>query len=290
MHYIWNDIRPEPKRWREGIRLLDHAFKVNEQNPGAQRPVAWELGSLYGIEEDWIRAAYYWRIGKGENTPQFILACLKLGNDTKPIQQLNLLGSDQTRFGSIIRLWGEAEKLSTALQMADEGAEKGLRDMTCLAAGSACRYAGEFPLAAFYFNRAATTWKGTQDATQNRKWARDGKEAMEAISWIDLSSLKDGTYEGEGQGYNDKLTVMLTVENEMIASVEVTKHNEKQPLNTLTIIPKAIVRQQGIQRVDTMTGATFTAEGIVHAAAKALAKAGTPLPDQVPYTEPQEEE
>ena len=55
--------------------------------------------------------------------------------------------------------------------------------------------------------------------------------------------------------------------------MEVTKHEEKQYYTALTETPRKIIEKQGLKGVDATTSATITAEAIINATAKALAKA-----------------
>ena len=66
--------------------------------------------------------------------------------------------------------------------------------------------------------------------------------------------------------------VEVAVRGGRIASVEVTKHKEKQYYTALTETPRKIIEKQGLKGVDATTSATITAEAIINATAKALAQ------------------
>ncbi|MDF7638197.1 FAD-binding protein [Lactobacillus sp. ESL0791] len=87
--------------------------------------------------------------------------------------------------------------------------------------------------------------------------------------------VKNGTYQAAAQGHNDEITVAVTVDDNKIAKVEVTKHAETPLISAkaLAEIPAKIVADQSTA-VDAISGATFTSNGILHAARKALTKAG----------------
>ncbi len=92
---------------------------------------------------------------------------------------------------------------------------------------------------------------------------------------FDGVTLADGTYSGTAQGYGPGLTVAVVVENGLVASIEVTDHNEKNSryyTRPIARIPDAIVSAQSLD-VDTISGATFTSIGILNAVRDALTDA-----------------
>lgn len=85
----------------------------------------------------------------------------------------------------------------------------------------------------------------------------------------------DGTYTGMADGFRPGLTVEVVIENGYIASVDVVAHNEKNERyygEPIAVIPEEIVAAQSTD-VDTVTGATFTSNGIKNAVNNALANA-----------------
>lgn len=91
---------------------------------------------------------------------------------------------------------------------------------------------------------------------------------------LGTAKLRDGTYTANALGYADKadLVVTLTIKNGRIASLDL-KHEEKIELNATKIIPQRILERQSL-KVDAVTGATITSQGIVEATYRALLKAG----------------
>jgi uncharacterized protein with FMN-binding domain/NAD-dependent dihydropyrimidine dehydrogenase PreA subunit len=83
-----------------------------------------------------------------------------------------------------------------------------------------------------------------------------------------------GTYTGEGTGFNTGLTVEITIEDNQITDLEITKHNETigyyEP--AFEVVPNSIVTSQSTD-VDTVSGATRSSEGIIEAVNNALSKA-----------------
>ena len=84
--------------------------------------------------------------------------------------------------------------------------------------------------------------------------------------------LKDGTYTGVADGYGPDLTVSVTVADNVITDVSVISHNEvgeKHYGVAIKAIPAAIVAQQ-TPVVDTISGATYTSNGVMKAVINAL--------------------
>jgi len=89
---------------------------------------------------------------------------------------------------------------------------------------------------------------------------------------LDLSKLKNGTYEGAERGYVADVTVSLDVKNGKIARFQVVSNKESRPLKALQVIPQAIIDRQS-PSVDAVTGATITSCAVMSATFKALEKA-----------------
>jgi uncharacterized protein with FMN-binding domain len=87
--------------------------------------------------------------------------------------------------------------------------------------------------------------------------------------------LADGTYTGVAEGYGPELTVSVTVAENVITAVSVVSHNEnnvKYYGKAIDAVPAAIVAAQ-TPVVDTISGATYTSNGIMQAVINALAPA-----------------
>ena len=88
------------------------------------------------------------------------------------------------------------------------------------------------------------------------------------------SPYADGTYTGEAQGYGGTVAVELTVENGKITDLTITSAEKEDTayLDAASAIIDSILEQQSTD-VDTVSGATFSSNGILHAAEDALRKA-----------------
>ena len=109
--------------------------------------------------------------------------------------------------------------------------------------------------------------QAVQGKTEDTQTAADASEESEG-------AYKDGTYEGEADGFGGTVAVVVTVKDGKIEAVEVTSA-EKEDSAYLAmaedIIPKIIEAQSA--EVDTISGATFSSTGIKNAAEQALEQA-----------------
>ena len=86
-------------------------------------------------------------------------------------------------------------------------------------------------------------------------------------------TMKDGTYTGSAMGYNDSITVNVTVAGGKIASIAVVSEDDDEPYftNARAVISRILSSQT--TNVDAVTGATYSSKGIMSAVAQALQKA-----------------
>lgn len=100
--------------------------------------------------------------------------------------------------------------------------------------------------------------------------ANESKEADTTAS----GSYIDGTFSGTGMGYRGNISVSITIKNGKITSISVTESRDdsKWLSRAASGVIDAIVASQTAS-VDTVSGATFSSEGIIDAVADALSKA-----------------
>ncbi|MHB9138104.1 MAG: 4Fe-4S binding protein, partial [Victivallaceae bacterium] len=86
---------------------------------------------------------------------------------------------------------------------------------------------------------------------------------------------KDGVYTGKAKGYDTSkdISVQITVKNGRIINVKVLECCDDSPQSALTDIPNRIIAAQSTEKIDAVTGATFTSKGIMNAVKNALAAA-----------------
>ena len=88
------------------------------------------------------------------------------------------------------------------------------------------------------------------------------------------SGPQDGTYEGSALGFGDTITVSVTVKDGKMTDISVlSADGEDKPYynQAIAVLGKMLDAQS--TEVDTVSGATLTAEGLVDAVADALGKA-----------------
>lgn len=84
----------------------------------------------------------------------------------------------------------------------------------------------------------------------------------------------DGTYTGSNYGYSGRVNVTVTIQGGQIASIEQSNSDSPEFFDAAwgSIYPQ-IMANQSADGVDTVSGATFSSEGILGAVQKALAQA-----------------
>ncbi|MGE5552492.1 MAG: FMN-binding protein [Betaproteobacteria bacterium] len=84
----------------------------------------------------------------------------------------------------------------------------------------------------------------------------------------------DGRYLGSAIGREDPVTVAVTIANRRIVKVEVLQHGDTPVLSDAAweLVPQAIVEAQST-KVDAVSGATMSSEGVINAVRAALAAA-----------------
>lgn len=89
-------------------------------------------------------------------------------------------------------------------------------------------------------------------------------------------TYKDGTYSAEAEGFDGPVKVTITIKNGKITKITNTNTDTKEYFSKAWAkIQPTILKKQGVYGVDTVSGATFSSNGILEAAQKALAKAET---------------
>jgi len=88
------------------------------------------------------------------------------------------------------------------------------------------------------------------------------------------SGYRDGTYEGSAFGFGDVIRVSVTIQNGKMTDIAVLDASgEDKPYykQALPLLDEMLAVQSA--EVDTVSGATLTAEGLIGAVADALGKA-----------------
>lgn len=278
--YIWDVINPNPGRWKEGIKLVNHLM-IRHKDDRAKLVRAMEtLGRMYhDLMEDWARAVFWWRMCDrygGEVDPVGLAHCYwKLGSKEMAVDALKVIGSDSTRHGMVIKLWADMGEFDKALALAQRKAADGMPTSAYLTAGDACRLAGRYKEALAYYQKALTVQGDIAreaDVKKDKERAQASIQAIQLFDTLDVSQVADGVYTAGSIAYAGPLYVEVSVKGGRIEAVRVVKHEEKQFYSAMTDTPSQIIQKQGVKGVDAVTGATMTSEAILNATAKALAE------------------
>ena len=106
-------------------------------------------------------------------------------------------------------------------------------------------------------------------------------------------SYKDGVYEGQAEGFDGTVTVKVTIKNGKIKKISNTNTDTPEFFNKAwKTIKSNVISRQSTSEIDTVSGATFSSNGILGALSQALSKADqsgttdskeiTPTPASVP--------
>lgn len=88
------------------------------------------------------------------------------------------------------------------------------------------------------------------------------------------SVFNNGTFEGSGNGYGGKIRVKVTISDDEITDIDVTDHKGEGDAyySQASVLIDQIIAEQSTD-LDTVSGATFSSNGILEAVDDALEKA-----------------
>ena len=273
--YVREIIKPNPHRWRSGIKLY-HKIVLRHKDNVEKRTIAMQrLGyTFFHFEQDYLHAAYWWQHAKvNEETPYyytFLAECYwKLGNKSMAMEAINKIKDHPP----VIKLLADMGETAQALQLSEKLAQT---DPTLgyYYAGDTCRFAGRHKEALAYYQKAiAARHVLPERDVRFQKRAEENVLALKAFELLDLKKVPDGTYKNESMGYEAPIQIEVVVKSGIITEVKVTHHREKQFFSSITDTCRQIKEKQGVNGVDATSGATMTSEAILNATAKALAGA-----------------
>ena len=116
-----------------------------------------------------------------------------------------------------------------------------------------------------------TTSDATTDSAAGGNSADDAASSTDSTTDIDPSSVADGTYTGSGTGLRGTTEVSVTVENGQITDITVLSYQDDQEFfeKASSTVIEEVLSEQSIE-VSTVSGATFSSNGILEAVADAL--------------------
>jgi uncharacterized protein with FMN-binding domain len=98
---------------------------------------------------------------------------------------------------------------------------------------------------------------------------------------------KDGIYFGVGEGFSGEMTVAVVIQDKTMKLVMVTESEDDEAfLNRAKVITETMVKKQTAE-VDTVSGATFSSNGIIEAVKDALLNAEKATNGKTDETEPE---
>lgn len=132
-------------------------------------------------------------------------------------------------------------------------------------------------LAALIFGYNAVLHSRSQEETitklQNELTQQETEDSAASDAEA-ASPYADGTYNGEAQGYGGTVSVAVTIQDGTITDVAIVsaKQEDAAYFDAAKGVIDEILEAQ-TTAVDTVSGATFSSNGILHAVADALGKA-----------------
>ncbi|MBN2180637.1 MAG: FMN-binding protein [Sedimentisphaerales bacterium] len=283
--YLYNVIYPNPSRYKEGIKLVNHLLIMHKDEEGKLRRSLNVLGQMfYELMEDYARAAFWWRkfAEKGGSVdPVKMARCYwELGSKEIAVEELSRISGNYHRNNDdVIRLWAKMGEVDKAIKMTETSSGSNMQAHSYLLAAEICRQAGRFDEAIKYYQKVIALPDGSTRPRDHHEV--DGKikananmTATRLLSILDLKRVPDGTYTGSSVAYGGTLYIKVTVGEGSIKSVEITQHRETPSYFIMAEqTARQIVSRQSLNEVDVITGATMTSDAIINAAAGALAGA-----------------
>ncbi len=277
--FIWDVINPNPDRWREGIKLLHTCLNANKANRDGLIKTISALANMYqNLLQDWARAAYWWQALSRfrplytDETVRLAECYWKLGSRQLAVRTVSGMNADLTGRALLIQLWSDMGDVDRALQLAQERVAAGVPDSAYLAAGDACRRYGRYADAVAFYQKVLALPQDKR-TEQFHKRASANLQAVRLFDELDLGRIPDGTYSASSLGYNGTIRLEVTVKGTRIGGIRILQHNEKQFYSAFTDTVDQIVKTQDVRNVDATTGATWTSEAVINAAATALSGA-----------------
>lgn len=125
--------------------------------------------------------------------------------------------------------------------------------------------------------RAAAVAQRQQEIKEVESWNTSVLQAQQAAQKAEEekpTGPKDGTYEGSAYGFGDLITVSVTLKDGKMTDIAVlSADGEDKPYykQAVSVLNEMLEAQS--TEVDTVSGATLTADGLIDAVADALGKA-----------------
>ncbi len=281
-HYIWDIINSNRNRYGNGVRFMHHLLNENRARPQTLPKVMNELGRMYfEFFNDYGRAAFWWQQAKVTENPRFtktdsparLAECYwKLGN--RAMAEATLSKTPLT-YG-VIKLWGDLMETDRAIRLVQEAKSAGLEASELFVlAGDALRTAKRYDEAIPYYRQAiALEASGPlqEQITRNQRRAQETIELIELFDKLQFTNVASGVYEDLSYGYAGNVELKTEVEDGVLQRIQITSLSDKQYFHAVDATIKKILKQQTVQGIDAVSGATVTSEAVIRATAKAMAQ------------------
>ena len=120
---------------------------------------------------------------------------------------------------------------------------------------------------------AAASAKGLAAGSAVPQAANGASRSIDHNNALDNAEFKDGTYTGSAQGFNGPVTVKVVIKDGKIKSVSIVSNSDTPSyFNRARKLTSSIVSKQST-KVDSVSGATYSSNGIIKATERALMKA-----------------
>lgn len=122
--------------------------------------------------------------------------------------------------------------------------------------------------------RAAAVAQRQQEIDEVNAYNATVQAAQTEVTSEPEGGYADGTYEGTALGFGDDITVQVTIADGQLTDITVldASGEDKPYYNQAKAVLDEMLAAQSTE-VDTVSGATLTAEGLINAVADALGKA-----------------
>lgn len=116
---------------------------------------------------------------------------------------------------------------------------------------------------------------GTTGSSQEGTSASQSQSTPEAVGSVqEPSAYKDGTYYGTGTGFAENLKVEVVISGGKISSIQIVETNDgSEYIQKASGVINQILGAQSTNGIDTVSGATFSSNGIIKAVRNALSQA-----------------
>ncbi len=112
------------------------------------------------------------------------------------------------------------------------------------------------------------------DDTSTSSSTSSSSSSLTTVTYTDPSAYNDGTYTGTAEGFGGDITVQVTISDGKIVSIAIVsaEYETASYLAKAEAVIDSILAAQS-PNVDTISGATYSSNGIINAVKKALSKA-----------------